>query len=134
MTNQEEILDMRNNEWMATLERVRELRKLLLEIQSGVILLWINGEWHYRSNEHSFPKGFVTPHFILSSDNPGNINEKNVENVVLNILRLLDFYNTYINFHYDSGICFEDYLRKVKNSDISTILHEKTHDSLSIIA
>lgn len=76
MTNQEEILDMRNNEWMATLERVEELRKLLLEIQSGEILFWINAEWHYRSNEHNFPKGFITPHSILNSENLGDKDKK----------------------------------------------------------
>ncbi|KAB8139136.1 hypothetical protein F9U64_01725 [Gracilibacillus oryzae] len=130
MTNQEEILDMKNNEWMATLERVEELRTLLIKIQSGDILFWINGEWHYRSNEYNFPKGFITPHFILNSESLGNIDEKNVENVILNILRLLNLYNTYVIFHYDSGISFEDYLRKEENSDISTILHDRAHNSL----
>lgn len=130
MTNQEEILEMRNNEWMAILEKVEELRKLLIQIQSGEILFWINGEWYYKSNEHNFPKDHMTPHFILTSENVGNTNEENVETVILNILKLLDFYNTYINFNYDSGISFEDYLRKEKNHDFSTILHDRKRDSL----
>lgn len=129
MANQEEILDMRSNEWMATLERVKELRELLLEIQSGEILFWIHGEWHYQYKECNFPKGFITPHFILNPEILGNIDEKNVDNVILNILRLLDFYITYVNFHYDSGISYEDYLRQEINSGICTILHEK-HDTL----
>ncbi|GAA5416992.1 hypothetical protein Pryu01_02053 [Paraliobacillus ryukyuensis] len=129
MANQEEILDMRSNEWMATLERVKELRELLLEIQSGEILFWLHGEWHYQYKECNFPKGFITPHFILNPEILGNIDEKNVDNVILNILRLLDFYITYVNFHYDSGISYEDYLRQEINSGICTILHEK-HDTL----
>ncbi|MCC2251892.1 hypothetical protein JUJ52_18285 [Virgibacillus sp. AGTR] len=129
MTNQEEIL-MRNNEWIATLEKVAELRNNLIQMQSGEIFFGINGDWYYKSNEYNSPKDFHSPHFILTSEHIGNIDEGNVENVILNILRLLDFYNTYINFYYDSGISFEDYIRKEENSNISTILLNKTHDSL----
>ncbi|WP_407270688.1 hypothetical protein [Radiobacillus sp. PE A8.2] len=131
MTNHAEKQKLSKNDWMVTLERIEELKQLLLEIQSGEIVFWLDGDWLYKSEKENSPNVFPSPHLVLSKENLGEINEKGIENVILNILRLLNYHNTYINFHYDSGISFEDYLRKEEeNSDISTILHDRKHNSL----
>ncbi|TXL64044.1 hypothetical protein FHP05_10170 [Cerasibacillus terrae] len=128
MTNHEEKLC--KNKWMVTLNRVKELRQLLTEVQNGEILFWLDENWMYRSIGNSFPNDFISPHFTLTKENIRR-GDKNVENVILNILKLLDLYYLYDESPFNSGISFKDYLRSEENNDISTVLNEKTLESLS---
>lgn len=131
MKNHEETKNMGNNEWMVTLERVRELKQLLSGVQDGTVLFWRNGKWDYRSGGENYHAGIPTPHLILSETDLKRININNVDNIILNIMKLLDFHKTYITYDLNGTKSFEQYLRIEKNTDISTILHEQLTDSLS---
>ncbi|MHA6252749.1 hypothetical protein [Oceanobacillus sp. CAU 1775] len=127
MKNHEETKKVGSSGWMVTLERVEELRQLLLEVQSGEILFWLDGQWYHRNGRNNFPNDFPPPHLILTKDYIGWVNEKNVENIIFNILRLLDYNQLYL-YNY-SDISFEDYLITKENSDIPAILNASIHES-----
>lgn len=130
MQNQEVTQKMNNSEWMVTLERVEELRQLFLEVQSGEILFWLDGDWYYRGDGDISSKGVPSPHLILSKKDFERINEKNIENFIFNTMRLLNFYKLYITYSSHKISSLEGYLRLEENSNIPTTLYETIHDSL----
>src|SRR5699024_540246 len=131
MQNQEVTQKMNNSEWMVTLERVRELKQLLSEVQDGTVLFWLDGKWDYRSGDENYHEGIPTSHLILSETDLRKINVNNVDNIILNIMKLLDWYKSYITYDPNGPNSFEQYLLIEKNSDISTLLHVKVKDNLN---
>ncbi|MDP4086177.1 MAG: hypothetical protein Q8934_16380 [Bacillota bacterium] len=139
MTNQLEKLKLNSNNWMWILQRVDELRKHLLNIQNGEILFWLDGDWFFKSDRKEFPIDFPPPHFILNKEILGEIDEKNVESVIFNIIKLFRLYNQYIPYEYivcedcddcdncgefNNDVIFEQFSRANKNIDIPIILKD----------
>ncbi|WP_407270618.1 hypothetical protein [Radiobacillus sp. PE A8.2] len=133
MTNHEESntkeLKLSTNEWVDALQRVEELKYLLLEVQSGEFLFWLDGDWLYRKDTRDLPNMLPSYHLLLTKDRLGKINEKSVANVIFNILKLLGYYNKYITHEYNKRSSFEVYLRTKKNVDITSILNNSVYES-----
>lgn len=115
------------DEWMVILEKVDELRQLLLNLRCGSIVFRTDGTWKYKNNEDNFNADSCSSNLIISKEDLNEINENNVGNIIFNIMRLMDLYKWYDRISPNS---FKEYLQTEKNSDVPTILLEKIKDTL----
>ncbi|KAB8139146.1 hypothetical protein F9U64_01785 [Gracilibacillus oryzae] len=122
-------LKLNSSERVETLQRVGELKYLLLEVQCGEFLFLSDGNWLYRKDREDLSNIIPSPHLLLTKEILGKITKKSVENVIFNIQRLLSFYNTYITHEYYKKTSFEEYLQTKENFDISSILKGSVHGS-----
>src|SRR5690625_3833832 len=99
------------NQWMVILERVDELKQLLLNLQCGSIVFRTDGNWNYKNSKSNFNADSRSSNLILSKEDLKEVNENNVGNIIFNIMRLMDLYKTHNRISPNS---FKEYLQTEK--------------------
>lgn len=119
--------------WVHTLKQEELLKELLRDWDSGTIYFYITGDWIYKmENRINYPSasGGERPIFHLDAECLNTIENDNVEDVIINILRLLHLFHIFCVdydrlFHGE----FLEFVHEQMGAEIPTIISESKLDT-----
>ncbi|KAB8139135.1 hypothetical protein F9U64_01720 [Gracilibacillus oryzae] len=107
-----------SNNWICTLKRGKELKKILLSNSTEEVKFWSDGIWVSRK-QNEFRNDNEDPLFILTKDEIRFINQDTIDNSLYSIYHLIFGLD-----HPVSDLDIQEYLLEGKNTDIKSFIQK----------